>query len=178
MELHGFRPVLLETFVDPDKYQGTCYKAANWIVIGKTQGQKGSANCAAIHPKEVLMYPLAADFKTTLIQGSKPAKVRKTSKVPLPSTLNINDPFIILWQRILHIVFHVAEEFDKQWQQRKRLINTMLLILFIFRLVFSKNKQGYGTTIMELWDQCRVMNINLMVKCMKSGGYQPLFWLN
>ena len=158
---HGFRPVLLETFVDPEKYLGTCYKAANWIAIGKTQGHNGSENCAAIHPKEVLVYPLAADFKTTLIQGSKPTKVRKTSKAPLPSTLNINDPFVILWQRILHIVFHVAEEFDQQWQQRKRLINTMLLILFIFRLVFSKNKQGYGTTIMELWDQCRIMNIPL-----------------
>jgi len=160
MAQHGFRPVLLETFVDPEKYQGTCYKAANWIAIGKTIGHKGSANCPAIHPKEVFVYPLDADFKTTLIQG-KQTKARKISKAPLPSTLTIHDPFILLWQRILHIVFQVAEEFDQQWQQRKRLINTMLLILFIFRLVFSKNKQGYGTTIMELWDQCRIMNIPL-----------------
>ena len=40
----------------------------------------------------------------------------------------------------------------------------MLLILFIFRLVFSKNKQGYGITILELWEQCRIMNITLPQK--------------
>ena len=161
MAQHGFRPVLLETFVDPEKYLGTCYKAANWLVIGQSKGRKGSKNCPDVHPKDVLVYPLTTDFKSILIQGDKQAKARKTRKAPVPSTLQSNDPFIILWQRILHIVFHVANEFDQQWQQRKRLINTMLLILFIFRLVFSKNKQGYGTTIMELWDQCRVMNIPL-----------------
>ena len=64
----------------------------------------------------------------------------------------------------VHIVFTVAKDFDRQWQQRKRTINTMLLILFIFRLVFSKNKQGYGTTIIELWEQCRVMKIPLPQK--------------
>ncbi len=37
----------------------------------------------------------------------------------------------------------------------------MLLMLFIFRLVFSKNKQGYGVTSVELWEQCRLMNIPL-----------------
>jgi hypothetical protein len=32
---YNYRPVLLETFVDPEKFKGTCYRAANWIKIGR-----------------------------------------------------------------------------------------------------------------------------------------------
>lgn len=158
---HGFRPVLMETFVDPEKYAGTCYQASNWECIGKTQGKPGSANCEAVSKKDVYVYPLTENCKTILINGQKPVKQDKKAKVFTPSALTSDDPFIILWQHILHIVFDVALAFDKQWQVRHRLINTMLLMLFIFRLVFSKNKQGYGTTSVELWDQCRLMNIPL-----------------
>ena len=35
----GYRPVLLETFVDPERYGGTCYQAANWIGLGRTTGR-------------------------------------------------------------------------------------------------------------------------------------------
>ena len=31
---HGYRPVLVETFVDPVRFEGTCYRAANWRHIG------------------------------------------------------------------------------------------------------------------------------------------------
>ena len=55
----------------------------------------------------------------------------------------------------------VANDFDLQWQKRKRVLNTLFIMLFIFRLVFSKNKQGYTITINELWDQCRTMGITL-----------------
>ena len=36
---YGYEPVLLETFVDRDRFQGTCYRAANWIYAGQTQGR-------------------------------------------------------------------------------------------------------------------------------------------
>ena len=149
-EIHRFRPVLLETFVDPEKYTGSCYKAANWECIGETQSRKSSSKCEAISSKEVYVYPLQSDFRSTLMNSKK----KPTSTAPKYSLqpLKTNDPFIILWQRVIDIVFTVAKDFDQQWQQRKRTINTMLLILFIFRLVFSKNKQGYGITILELWD--------------------------
>ena len=161
MTLHGFRPLLMETFVDSEKYTGKCYQASNWKCIGKTQGKSGSANCKVVSKKDVYVYPLIDNCKTILINGQKSAKQNKKTKVFTASALTSDDPFIILWQRILHIVFDVALIFDKEWQVRHRLINTMLLMLFIFRLVFSKNKQGYGTTSVELWDQCRMMNIPL-----------------
>ncbi|MBT9148522.1 MAG: hypothetical protein DDT32_02296 [Syntrophomonadaceae bacterium] len=35
---YGYLPVLLETFVDPEKYRGISYQAANWILLGRTAG--------------------------------------------------------------------------------------------------------------------------------------------
>ena len=43
-ERHGLEPVLVETFVDPAKYRGTCYRAANWQCIGRTKGRKANAS--------------------------------------------------------------------------------------------------------------------------------------
>ena len=37
--IYGYRPVLLETFVDSSRYAGTSYQAANWKKIGQTQGK-------------------------------------------------------------------------------------------------------------------------------------------
>jgi hypothetical protein len=94
--------------------------------------------------------------KSSPSNKSAPAKASMKTK-PLSS----DDPFIQLWQKIIALVIEVANEFDQTWQQRRRAIDTLLLVLFIFRLVFSKNKQGYATTIIELWDQCRIMNVPL-----------------
>ncbi len=55
----------------------------------------------------------------------------------------------------------VANEHDRLWQQRRRVLNTLLVTLFVFRLVFSKDRQGYATTVAELWEQCRMMGIAL-----------------
>lgn len=36
---YGIRPWLLESFVDRSRFEGTCYRAANWIDVGQTQGR-------------------------------------------------------------------------------------------------------------------------------------------
>ncbi len=36
---YGYEPVLLETFVEQSRFRGTCYRAANWIHVGDTQGR-------------------------------------------------------------------------------------------------------------------------------------------
>jgi hypothetical protein len=38
-ERWGYRPVLLETFVDPERYRGTCYQASGWELLGQTTGR-------------------------------------------------------------------------------------------------------------------------------------------
>ena len=39
---YAYRPVLLETFVEKPRFLGTCYKAANWLHLGDTQGDRKS----------------------------------------------------------------------------------------------------------------------------------------
>jgi len=54
-------PLLVETLVDPSRYQGTCYRAANWIELGSTTGRgrldRGHQR-HGVAPKTVLVYPL------------------------------------------------------------------------------------------------------------------------
>jgi hypothetical protein len=65
---YGERPVLLETFVETPRFQGTCYRAANWRYLGETAGR---GKCDRTHQadltrKAVYVYPLAADFRAAL----------------------------------------------------------------------------------------------------------------
>lgn len=156
---HGYRPVLLETFVDTTKFKATCYRAANWLFLGQTGARAATKSQNEKTPKAVYVYPLLRNTKSILINGhAAPLKKRTVSVVKtLPST----DPFIHLWQNIIGTVTAVASDFDAQWQKRQRILNSLLVVLFIFRLVFSKNNQGYGITIAELWDQCRTLGISL-----------------
>jgi len=59
---------LLETFVDPSRFQGTCYRAANWIVVGSTTGRsKDDPTHRPNRPvKQVLALPLARQFRRLL----------------------------------------------------------------------------------------------------------------
>ena len=57
-------PMLAETLVDPRRYRGTCYRAANWIDVGFTSGlgrQDRRRHGGEVAPKTVLIYPLADD---------------------------------------------------------------------------------------------------------------------
>lgn len=58
----------LETFVDTSRFKGTCYKAANWIHLGKTKGRTRSDRFHDIQVpiKDVYLYPLSRDFRKAL----------------------------------------------------------------------------------------------------------------
>ncbi|MGA8221627.1 MAG: IS4 family transposase [Candidatus Acidiferrales bacterium] len=62
---YGYAPWLLESFVDRDKYRGTCFQAANWERIGQTKGRgrNDRANQSPESIKDIYVYPLAADFR-------------------------------------------------------------------------------------------------------------------
>ena len=65
---YNYRPVLLETFVEMDRFTGTCYRAANWKQVGITQGLGKLAKSpqGKLPKKYVLLYPLVKDFKEQL----------------------------------------------------------------------------------------------------------------
>jgi len=65
---YKYKPVLLETFVEKIRFSGTCYKAANWKLVGTTKGRgkKDRFKKASLPKKDIFMYPLQKDFKTML----------------------------------------------------------------------------------------------------------------
>jgi transposase len=67
-ERYSYKPVLLETFVEKNRFAGTCYKAANWQHVGTTQGRgrKDRFSQAALPVKDIFLFPLQKDFKTLL----------------------------------------------------------------------------------------------------------------
>jgi hypothetical protein len=70
--IYGHPVYFLETFVDPQRNRGTCYLAANWVVLGRTTGrgkddQTGKPNRPI---KEMLGYPLCRDFRERLTSAS------------------------------------------------------------------------------------------------------------
>jgi hypothetical protein len=65
---YGIRPWLLESFVDTERFEGTCYRAANWIDVGPTQGRgkKDRHRHAQLPKKRVYLYPLGPNCRTRL----------------------------------------------------------------------------------------------------------------
>jgi len=65
---YGFKPVLVETFVEQERFKGTCYKAANWQWVGVTTGRTRQDRYSTISVpiKDIYVYPLCRDFKKTL----------------------------------------------------------------------------------------------------------------
>lgn len=64
----GFAPLLMETFVDPDRFTGTCYRAGGWQLLGETSG-RGLARPGKRYrstPRLVLVKPLDSEFRRLL----------------------------------------------------------------------------------------------------------------
>ena len=68
METYGHRVHLLETFVERDRFRGTCYRAAGWTHVGATAGRSRNDVHAilCVPVKDIFLYPLSADFRAKL----------------------------------------------------------------------------------------------------------------
>jgi len=67
-QLYGYRPLLMETFVEIARFRGTCYQASNWIMVGNTQGRgKLDRHRLSAQPiKSIWLKPLTEDFRLQL----------------------------------------------------------------------------------------------------------------
>jgi len=68
LERYGYRPGMLETFVESPRHKGTCYKAANWTLVGRTagRGKKSTSHLQVLPTKDIWLYPLRRDYSTAL----------------------------------------------------------------------------------------------------------------
>src|SRR5205809_6112984 len=68
---YGYEPLLVETFVECERFEGTCYRAANWLELGQTQGRgrqdRGQSRRTPI--KRIFVYPLQAEARQRLCEG-------------------------------------------------------------------------------------------------------------
>ena len=73
-EIYGYEPVLLETYVEQERFAGTCYRAANWQHVGQTSGlgrqARGRERTQSI--KDIYLLSLAEDWKSTLCREPNP----------------------------------------------------------------------------------------------------------
>jgi hypothetical protein len=69
---YGVTPVLLETLVDPARYPGICYRAANWTAVGMTQGRgrMDRSHQTVNVPKQIFLYPLHRRWRQRLCTAS------------------------------------------------------------------------------------------------------------
>ena len=111
-ERYGYRPVLLETFVDPERYRGTSYRAANWEYVGKSRGQRGGEGGSR---KEIYVYPLAKHWQAELCRepelrlGDKPRPIGAADWVEEEfGRVDIYD------NRLRRRLFTLARDFDEQ----------------------------------------------------------------
>ena len=77
---------LAETFVDPQRFRGTCYRAANWQRLGRTRGFARRAQDYYLdtrHPKELWVYPLGRGALRDLRAAELAAELR-AGTAPLP----------------------------------------------------------------------------------------------
>jgi hypothetical protein len=65
---YGYRPWLVESFVDTEQFLGTCYQAANWVAVGHSQGRgrQDRTHEAAKSVKAIYVYALAPDFRSRM----------------------------------------------------------------------------------------------------------------
>jgi hypothetical protein len=83
-ERYGYRPVLVETFVDPSRFRGTCYRAANWAYLGSTagRGRQDQDRKAERGAKEVFVYPLEPGWREKLCAEPLKPVLRLESQEP------------------------------------------------------------------------------------------------
>ena len=72
------RPVMVETFVDPSRFKGTCYRAANWQDIGYTSGRRDGI------AKKIFIYPLGPHWQAKLC-AEPPVRLGETPRVQNPA---------------------------------------------------------------------------------------------
>jgi hypothetical protein len=72
--LYGYRPLLLETLVEEERFRGTCYRAAHWIALGRTQGRGrlDREHRSPLRPKRLFVYPLCRNAQQRLCESTPP----------------------------------------------------------------------------------------------------------
>lgn len=142
----GVHPLLVETFVDPQEQEGSCYRAAGWTEIGATASRSV--------PKNVYVLELETDARAAL-RGERKETRRRPARAPESARTAAG-----MWSAVAAAAARTSERHDREWRVRRRLIGTFLVVLFVLRLVFGTGR-SYGSALAEIWESARRMGVTL-----------------
>jgi hypothetical protein len=94
-ESFGYRPLLAETFTDPEAFEGTCYKASNWLAVGMSAGysrHRADFYVANDRPKKLWLYPLEPKAREQLRAVRLPAACAAGQIAPPSGVLPVRQP--------------------------------------------------------------------------------------
>ncbi len=126
----AYRPLVAETFVDPQIHRGTCYKASGWTPLGLSAGygrQREDFYERHERPKQIWVKPLRADALQLL---RSPGPLPKAHREALNANDNSHavclkvEQMTSLWER-----FHQIEDFRRKAGRRYRLATVLSMIV-------------------------------------------------
>jgi hypothetical protein len=94
-EAFGYRPLLAESFTDPEAYAGTCYKASNWEPVGMSEGysrHRADFYLANERPKKLWLRELCPKARAALRAVQLPEASRAGLIVPPSGVLPVTSP--------------------------------------------------------------------------------------
>lgn len=94
-EAFGYRPLLAESFTDPEAYAGTCYKASNWAPVGRSEGysrHRADFYIANERPKKLWLRELCPKARAVLCAVQLPAAARAGLITPPAGALPVTLP--------------------------------------------------------------------------------------
>ncbi len=103
---YQIRPVLVETFVDPSRFAGTCYKAANWRYVGDTAGRRDG------RPKQIFLYPLERQWRKVLCT-EPPRALAERPRLDAPAHWAEAEFGTVRWydERLKQRLYRIAQDF-------------------------------------------------------------------
>jgi hypothetical protein len=133
---------IAETFVDRQRFQGTCYKASGWKLLGPTGGFSRSYRDFYVdleHPKELWVYPLHKKALCWLRAEQLPEHLRSYEEAAAPRCPHSSSELASLWQ-LFHQ--HLTDRRAKRGQ--RHLLATVFTIAAVATLVGEKGPKGFA----------------------------------
>jgi hypothetical protein len=173
---HGYRPLMAESFSDPESHHGTIYKVTNWIYAGNTKGFSQDHTDYYIpndRPKKLWLKPLAPNASALMCAPELP----ETSKAALTHGSGVRSP---LKNGQLTTLRHAFLQIDdpRRPQSRRHPLSAMLTLIALGLLMGGRDMKNIWRRVAKL-DQRQREAIGLTVRSKKSGrlkmpGYDAL----
>ena len=130
-EHFGYRPLLAESFTDPEAYAGTCYKASNWEPVGFSAGySRHRADFYVVHerPKKLWLRELSPQARTQLRAPQVPEECRPGLVAPPAGVLPVTSPQM---KSLLDVFRRAPDPRDSNAQYRTGPVLTLLAMALL-----------------------------------------------